>query len=71
MKNEYDLTYDRQCREDDAKGIARHLSVQYDKILAYLEQHDTTGADKLKENNETMNFKELKKKILPALQIAS
>lgn len=67
MKNEHDLAYDRQCRENDAKELARHLSIQYDKVLAYLEQHDTEGANKLKANNEIMNFKDLINKEITSL----
>lgn len=60
MKNDHDLAYDRQCREDLAKDTSRFLSVEYDKVLSYLEQYDTTGATKLKADNATMKFKELK-----------
>ena len=62
MTNEQDEAYNRLCREDIAKDIARYLSVGYDKVLNYLEQHDIEGATKLKSDNETMNFKELKNK---------
>lgn len=62
MKNEHDLAYDRLCREDIAKDISRYLSVGYDKVLNYLEQHDAAEATKLKANNKTMNFRELKNK---------
>lgn len=62
MKNEHDLAYDRLCREDIAKDIARYLSVEYDGVLNYLEQQDTAEATKLKANNEMVNFKELKNK---------
>lgn len=62
MKNEHDLAYDRLCREDLAKDKARYLSVEYDKVLRYLEANDPAEADKLKADNETLNFKELKNK---------
>ena len=60
MKNEHDLAYDRLCREDLAKDTARFLSVEYDSVLRYLEATDPAEADKLKADNETLNFKELK-----------
>lgn len=60
MKNEYDLAYDRLCREDLAKDTARFLSVEYEKVLAYLEANDPAGAERVKADNETLNFKELK-----------
>lgn len=60
MKNEYDLAYDRLCREDLAKDTARYLSIEYDSVLRYLEASDTAGAERLKANNEALNFKELK-----------
>ena len=60
MKNEHDLAYDRQSREDIAKDTARYLSVEYDSVLRYLEANDPAEADKLKANNKTLNFKELK-----------
>lgn len=60
MKNEHDLAYDRISREDIAKDTARYLSVEYDKVLAYLEANDLAKADGLKADNETLNFKELK-----------
>lgn len=60
MKNEHDLAYDRISREDIAKDTARYLSVEYDKVLAYLEANDPTEADRLKADNKTMSFKELK-----------
>ena len=62
MKNDHDLAYDRQCREDIAKETARFLSIEYDKVIEYLERHDPAEADKLKADNETLNFKELKSK---------
>lgn len=60
MKNEHDLAYDRLCREDLAKDTARFLSVEYDKIIEYLDRHDPAEANRLQVANETMNFKELK-----------
>lgn len=60
MKNEHDLAYDRLCREDLAKDTARYLSIEYDSVLRYLEANDTAGAERLKANNEALNFKELK-----------
>ena len=60
MQNEHDLAYDRLCREDLAKDTARFLSVEYDSVLRYLEANDPAEADKLKANNKTLNFKELK-----------
>lgn len=60
MKNEHDLAYDRLCREDLAKDTARYLSVEYDKVLAYLEANDLAEADRLKADNKTLNFKELR-----------
>lgn len=60
MKNEHDLAYDRISREDIAKETATYLSVQYDSVLRYLEASDTAGAERLKANNEALNFKELK-----------
>ena len=60
MKNEHDLAYDRISREDIAKETATYLSVQYDSVLRYLEANDTAGAERLKANNEALNFKELK-----------
>lgn len=60
MKHEHDLTYDRLCREDLAKDTARYLSVEYDKVLAYLEANDPAEAQQLKGADETLNFKELK-----------
>lgn len=60
MKNEHDLAYDRISREDVAKDTARYLSVEYDKVLRYLEANDLAEADRLKADNETLNFKELK-----------
>ena len=60
MKNEHDLAYDRLCREDLAKDTARYLSIEYDSVLRYLEASDTAGAERLKANNEALNFKELK-----------
>lgn len=60
MKNEHDLAYDRLCREDLAKDTARFLSVEYDSVLAYLEANDPAKAERLKADNETLNFKELK-----------
>lgn len=60
MKNEHDLAYDRQSREDIAKDTARYLSIEYDSVLRYLETNDTAGAERLKANNEALNFKELK-----------
>lgn len=62
MKNEHDLAYDRISREDIAKETATYLSVQYDSVLRYLEASDTAGAERLKANNEALNFKELKNK---------
>lgn len=62
MKNETDLAYDRLCREDIAKDIARFLSVEYDSVLRYLEANDPAEAEALKADNETMSFKELKNK---------
>lgn len=62
MKNEHDLAYDRLCREDLAKDTARYLSVEYDSVLQYLEANHPAEADKLKADNETLNFKELKNK---------
>ena len=60
MKNEHDLAYDRLCREDIAKDTARFLSIEYDKVIEHLDRHDPAEADKLKADNETLNFKELK-----------
>ena len=60
MKNEHDLAYDRQSREDIAKDTARYLSVEYDSVLRYLEASDPAGAERVKADNETLNFKELK-----------
>jgi len=60
MQNEHDLAYNRLCREDLAKDTARYLSVEYDSVLRYLEANDPTEADKLKADNEMLNFKELK-----------
>ena len=60
MKNEHDLAYDRQSREDIAKDTARYLSVEYDSVLRYLEANDPAGAERVKADNETLNFKELK-----------
>lgn len=62
MKNEHDLAYDRQCREDIAKETATYLSIQYDSVLQYLEANDPAQAEALKTDNKTLNFKELKKK---------
>ena len=62
MKNEHDLAYDRQCREDLAKDTARYLSVEYDSVLRYLEASHPAEAERLKADNETINFKELKNK---------
>lgn len=60
MKNDHDLAYDRLCREDLAKDTARFLSIEYESVLRYLEASDTAGAERLKANNEALNFKELK-----------
>lgn len=60
MKNEHDLAYDRLCREDVAKDTARYLSVEYDKVLRYLEANDPSESDRLEADNKTLNFKELK-----------
>ena len=60
MKNEHDLAYDRISREDIAKETATYLSVQYDSVLRYLEANDPAGAERVKADNETLNFKELK-----------
>ena len=60
MKNNHDLAYDRLCREDLAKDTARFLSVEYDSVLRYLEANDPAGAERVKADNETLNFKELK-----------
>lgn len=62
MKNEHDLAYDRLCREDIAKDTARYLSIEYDSVLLYLEANDPAEAQRLKEADETLNFKELKNK---------
>ena len=62
MKNEHDLAYDRLCREDLAKDTARFLSVEYDSVLRYLEATDPAEAERLKADNEALNFKELKNK---------
>lgn len=62
MQNEHDLAYDRLCREDLAKDTARFLSVEYDSVLRYLEANDPAEADKLKADNEALNFKEMKNK---------
>lgn len=62
MKNDHDLAYDRLCREDLAKDTARYLSIEYDSVLRYLKATDPAEADKLKADNETLNFKELKSK---------
>lgn len=59
MKNEHDLAYDRQCREDIAKETARFLSIEYDKVIEYLERHDPAEANRLQIANEKMDFKEL------------
>ena len=60
MKSDHDLAYDRLCREDLAKDTARFLSIEYESVLRYLEASDTAGAERLKANNEALNFKELK-----------
>ena len=44
MKNEHDLAYDRQSREDIAKDTARYLSVEYDSVLRYLEASQMTSS---------------------------
>ena len=62
MKNEHDLAYDRQSREDIAKDTARYLSIEYDSVLRYLETNDPAEAEALKADNETLNFKEMKNK---------
>lgn len=62
MKNNHDLAYDRLCREDLAKDTARYLSIEYDSVLQYLKANNPAEADKLKADNETLNFKELKSK---------
>ena len=62
MKNEHDLAYDRQCREDIAKEIATYLSVQYDHILKYLKEHEADKAKKLETIDQSFKFKLLKNK---------
>lgn len=62
MKNNHDLAYDRLCREDLAKDTARFLSVEYDSVLRYLEATDPAEAERLKADNEALNFIELKNK---------
>lgn len=62
MKNDHDLAYDRQCREDIAKETATYLSVQYDHVLKYLKEHDQEKAEKLEAINQSVNFAELKNK---------
>ena len=60
MKNEHDLAYDRQSREDIAKDTARYLSVEYDKVIEHLDRHDPAEAQRIIQADEKMNFKELK-----------
>lgn len=61
-KSTYDLLYDRQSEELIATENANFLSVQYAKVLAYLDDNDKDMASRIKKLNEQVNFPQLRQK---------
>ena len=62
MKTADDLAHERILEEDIAKDQARYLSVMFKDILKYLEEHHPAKAEKPKEIDEKINFRQLRNK---------